>query len=173
MVTLADQFAPVMDTEPITLRPGDYVLTADIKDEEEFIAVRDAFVKAGAKKGVCWPHENEDGIWPIFGWDVARGETNRWHEHNKLGLRQLTVAQALGTNKPAFTSTPGWKLTRDGRKAYVGYVREDVNEFPLIGNIQDGEPICWARNGVAWPLSGSDYDLVSDYVEPRSGEVWV
>lgn len=38
VVTLADQFAPFLDAaEPVTLHPGDYVLTADIKDEAEFV----------------------------------------------------------------------------------------------------------------------------------------
>ena len=155
--------------EPVTLRPGDYVLTADIKDEAEFIAVRDAFVKAGAEKGVCWPH-TEEGIWPNFGWDVS-GEINRWHPHNNLGLRQLTVAQVLGTVKPTFTPTPGWKLTRDGRKAYVGYVREDGAEFPLVGHLDDAET--WCADGKYFSGDNNPYDLVSDYVEPRSGEVWV
>ena len=132
------------DAEPVTLRPGDYVLTADIKDEAEFIAVRDAFVAAGADHS--WYGDNFKGYnfkelknQECMGW-AFDGGLDGWKKcyYPYFGKRQLTVAQVLGTDKPTFTPTPGWKLTRDGRKAYVGYVREDKVEKPLVGHI-DGE----------------------------------
>lgn len=173
--------------EPVTLRPGDYVLTADIKDEAEFIKIQDAFVTAGAN--AWWIERGSRFTFSdvkyqeqeCLGWDT-NGSCNAWDSvySSLYGLRQLTVAQVLGTTKPAFTPTPGWKLTRDGRKAYVGYVREDGIDKPLVGHIEGKAEAAWTLSGYLIVRDSNHfdnthpYDLVSNYVEsPLEGEVWV
>jgi hypothetical protein len=66
--------------------------------------------------------------------------------------------------------------TRDGRKAHVLGIRDDVDvPHPVIGFIEgDKTTHCWCKDGGYYATSAeSGYDLISEWKEPRSGEVWV
>ena len=65
--------------------------------------------------------------------------------------------------------------TRDGRKAYVVYA--GPTDDTLKGLVQhEHGPIlhCWYPEGcIAPPQGKQNHDLISEWKEPRKGEVWV
>lgn len=64
--------------------------------------------------------------------------------------------------------------TRDGRKAYVGYVREDDCQYPAVGHMDGGGVDCWLARGGYVDKGGTHFnDLIEEWVEPRSGALWV
>jgi hypothetical protein len=67
--------------------------------------------------------------------------------------------------------------TRDGRKARVLAIRMDCPRACQVVGFVDGEavPSTWDLDGSYMPAPGdlSARDLISEWKEPRSGEVWV
>lgn len=62
----------------------------------------------------------------------------------------------------------------NGQKAFVGYVLDDKVPYPLIGHmVGDDFPSTWTLDGRTVDSCQSHYDLVEEWVEPRSGTVWV
>ena len=68
-------------------------------------------------------------------------------------------------------------MTRDGRKAHVLAIRDDIDAaYPVVGFVEGApSPTSWTRFGVhaGWALDPSRLDLISEWKEPRKGEVWV
>lgn len=90
----------VVSEAPITLRPGDYVSTEGVT-EDQYHAVAKAFVAAGAKSAE-YPDVRlamDKGIIPGFGWRPGKGlhhgqlgrDSSEWGDSRRL----LTIAQVL------------------------------------------------------------------------------
>lgn len=64
--------------------------------------------------------------------------------------------------------------TRDGEKAHVLGIRSDLVTYPVLGYI-DGEPSnrVWTMSGRSDIHAENHFDLISEWKEPRKGEVWV
>lgn len=94
------QFVRKISEAAITLRPGDYVSLREVKTDEEYDAVRDAFLAAGCPVGKSQAGMNakERAGWKFVGWDSDAGLLNRWSvDHHPGSKRLLTIAQVLGT----------------------------------------------------------------------------
>lgn len=65
-------------------------------------------------------------------------------------------------------------ITRDGDKAYVGYVREG-QDYCLIGHIEGSYlTFVWLSTGCTnQNESENASDLIEEWVEPLGGTVWV
>lgn len=95
------QFVRKISEAAITLRPGDYVSLREVKTDEEYDAVRDAFLAAGCPVGKSKAGMNakERAGWKFVGWDSDAGLLNRWSmDHHPGSKRLLTIAQVLGTD---------------------------------------------------------------------------
>lgn len=89
-----------LSSAAITLRPGDYVSLREVKTDEEYDAVRDAFLAAGCKvtRHNCGMDAEGRVDWDFLGWDVSANILNRWDcGCETAGARLLTIAQVLGT----------------------------------------------------------------------------
>jgi len=66
--------------------------------------------------------------------------------------------------------------TRDGRKARI-YAVDGVKDFPIHGAVYTGNDewcgTIWRFGGRSRELVDSSMDLISEWVEPRSGSFWV
>lgn len=89
----------------VTLRPGDYVFYEDIESDEQAKAIADAFIAAGAAKGIGYPYLENNQKWSILTWsltgNVSRSST--WFAHN-FGRRRLYPDQILGRNPDTVTT---------------------------------------------------------------------
>lgn len=66
-------------------------------------------------------------------------------------------------------------MTRDRRKAHVVAIRDDVEtSHPVMGFIEGRHgPWGWTLSGRSNTHQETNFDLISEWKEPRSGEVWV
>lgn len=83
-------------TNRVTLKPGDYVSTEGMK-EEQYHAVARAFMEAGADEGGFDDDEPVPSCWHLFGWGEAGGQLAFWDKEKSYGenCRHLTIHQVL------------------------------------------------------------------------------
>ncbi len=88
----------------ITLRPGDYVRTEGMT-EEQYHAVAKAFMAAGAEHGE-YGCATARGDFALLGWGAASGKICHWNKPGSFGGEgdELTIDQILGTEPDA----DGW-----------------------------------------------------------------
>lgn len=69
----------------------------------------------------------------------------------------------------------GCYRTRDGRKAYVMFTHPHNPTYPFVGHIdaEGGVHVWTARGAVFRSAASSENDLISEWKEPRKGEVWI
>ena len=134
----------------ITLRPGDYVRTKGMT-EEQYHAVAKAFMEAGARDDgdVCFEKHKDD---PSFlGWDERDWELWDCSLLPRGFLRELTIDQIIGTEPDA----DGWIEWHGG-------------ECPVSGDaIVDAKTRCGARLSqvecalLAWDHLGMAGDIIA------------
>ena len=94
--------------QSITLKPGDYVLTAGM-DEDEYHAVAAAFMAAGCSKGEYpeWEDYTKGGYLDSFGWlkheGLYHGDTIKSDKGKLSGGRKLTIQQVLSATNSGVT----------------------------------------------------------------------
>lgn len=130
-----------MMTKRINLQPGDYVATADIKDDAEYHAIAKAFTEAGAKSNE-YPDMVELSKRDAFGWSAnTLGLLHACGPSLSLNGRQLTPDQIL--------TTPQW-VPEVGERAEVmlsGELWESCeiafigNRFAVFVTDEDGEQV--------------------------------
>lgn len=94
------QYVSAEDVTPlrVALRPGDYVDTKGMNDEE-YHAVARAFMAAGAERDEYRENYRPNGIFQLFGWEAESNGLAHWNCADNFGdnPRLLTIAQVLGT----------------------------------------------------------------------------
>lgn len=145
---------PAQDS--ITLRPGDYVLTSELRDEAHYREVGEAFVRAGAEKGE-FPNDRwamNQSILPGFGWSPENGLYHGQGASNGdewgSSERHLTPAQVIAA---ATSPSPERQLEVGDRVRVNGYRHEHQAEgqhcFGTVNKIER-----WEREGTALTVFG-------------------
>jgi len=137
--------------QDVTLRPGDYVLTSELRDEAHYREVGEAFVRAGAEKGE-FPDCSERAYQPYFGWGNNDGRINELCHASICGDdpdawlngRQLTPAQVIAAAPAA--PTPERQFKAGDRVRVNGHRHERQFEhehyYGTSGTIEK-----WERDG--------------------------
>jgi len=179
--------------QSITLKPGDYVLTAGM-DEDEYHAVAAAFMAAGCSKGEYpeWEDYTKGGYLDSFGWlkheGLYHGDTIKSDKGKLSGGRKLTIQQVLNaTNsgvtpqkEPTMHPTDKLAAAREAletaQREYDKALEEHKAAYPWLHG--DTEPLEWQVGDVVeyfgddnrypWWFIGNLYS-----VEIRSGVLGV
>lgn len=121
----------------IQLKPGDYVATKGMTDEQ-YHAVAGAFIESGAQHGEYPEPEYIYADWQIgeTGWSFGVMGGQLWHGlADDFGGRQLTIEQVLGAGEPEADAITALYEARDAYHDALARVRRELGDgYTLVEN---------------------------------------
>lgn len=137
----------------VTLRPGDYVSTEGMT-VDQYHAVAEAFIEAGAQHGEYPEPEHIYAAGPIGGpdWSFGSSGGQLWHGlADDFGGRQLTIEQVLGAGEPETNPITALQEAREAYHDALARVRRELGDgYTLVENVES-DPANWQVDDMSNP----------------------